>query len=66
MPGSPPSALARLLDASDEAAREAAWSQLVVSVSRLLLHVARSFGGDHDATMDRYTAVLEGLRHFGD
>jgi RNA polymerase sigma factor (sigma-70 family) len=51
-----------LLDASDEVARESAWSELVVSISRLLLHVARSFGGDHDATMDRYAAVLEGLR----
>jgi len=30
--------------------------------SRLLLHVARSFGGDHDAVMDRYAYILERLR----
>jgi len=62
MPGSPPSVLARLLEASDSAARESAWAELVGLYSRLLLHVGRSFGGDHDAAMDRYAWVLEQLR----
>lgn len=62
MPGSPPVALARLLDASDAAARESTWSEFVLAHSRLLLHVARSLGGDHDAAMDRYAAILDELR----
>ena len=62
MPGSPPPVLARLLETSDLAARESAWSEFVVGHSRLLLHVGRSFGGDHDAAMDRYACVLEELR----
>jgi RNA polymerase sigma factor (sigma-70 family) len=33
-----------------------------MSHSRLLLHVARSFGGDHDAAMERYARILEQLR----
>jgi len=62
MPGSPPSVLARLLEASDSAVRESAWSAFVAEYSRLLLHVSRSLGGDHDAAMDRYACVLEHLR----
>lgn len=62
MPGSPPSVLVRLLEASDGAARESAWEELAGLYSRLLLHVGRSFGGDHDAAMDRYAWVLEQLR----
>ena len=61
-PGSPPSALTRLLQASDPAARESAWSDFVLTYSRLLLHVSRSLGGDHDAGMDRYACILEELR----
>jgi RNA polymerase sigma factor (sigma-70 family) len=62
MPGSPPSLLARLLETDDCAVRESAWAEFVAAHSRLLLHVGRSFGGDHDAAMDRYACVLEQLR----
>ena len=62
MPGSPPPVLARLLETGDSAVRESAWSEFVAAHSRLLLHVGRSFGGDHDAAMDRYAQVLEELR----
>ena len=62
MPGSPPTVVARLLGGGDAAARESAWAEFVAAHSRLLLHVSRSFGGDHDAAMDRYAAVLEQLR----
>lgn len=54
--------LSRLLAADTAASRDAAWADLLASYSRLLLHVARSLGGDHDAVMDRYTRVLEELR----
>jgi RNA polymerase sigma factor (sigma-70 family) len=54
--------LGRLLDASDPSGREAAWAEFVAIHSRLILHVARSFHGDHDAAMDRYAQVLEQLR----
>lgn len=50
-----------LLHASDPAAREAAWSQLVARHTRLLLAVARSFGGGHDEAMERYAFILERL-----
>jgi RNA polymerase sigma factor (sigma-70 family) len=62
MPGSPPPALVRLLGASDASAREAAWSDFLAVHSRLLLHVCRSLGADHDAAMDRYLAVLDQLQ----
>lgn len=58
----PPAALSRLLAEPDLEARDDAWSEFVRQHSRLLLHVARSFGGGHDAAMDRYTYVLEQLR----
>ncbi len=57
-----PAELARLLSAEDDAAREAAWAGLIESYSRLLLYLARSLGGDHDAAMDRYAFILERLR----
>ncbi len=56
-----PAELARLLSAEDDAAREAAWAGLLESYSRLLLYLARSLGGDHDAAMDRYAFILERL-----
>jgi RNA polymerase sigma factor (sigma-70 family) len=62
MPGSPPPVLARLLNGSDAGVREGAWVEFVAAHSRLLLHVGRSFGGDHDAVMDRYACVLEELQ----
>lgn len=62
LPSTLPVVVARLLDASELAARDAAWGEFVASHSRLIFHVARSFGGDRDATMDRYAFVLDHLR----
>lgn len=62
MPSALPVALGQLFDASDPAAREAGWEAFIGSHTKLLLHVARSFGGDQDAVMDRYTYLLEQLR----
>ena len=57
-----PEVVARLLNASEPRTRDAAWAEFVRSHSKLLLHVARGLGGDHDAAMDRYAYVLERLR----
>lgn len=56
-----PAELALLLS-GEASSREEAWSDFVDAYSKLLLHVARSSGGDHDLVMDRYTHVLEQLR----
>jgi RNA polymerase sigma factor (sigma-70 family) len=61
VPGTP-DVLARLLAANAPGSRDDAWTAFVAAHSRLLLHVARSLGGDHDAAMDRYAQVLEHLR----
>jgi RNA polymerase sigma factor (sigma-70 family) len=50
-----------VLHASDPAVREAAWAELVERHTRLLLAVARSFGGGHDEAMERYAYILERL-----
>jgi len=55
-------ALDQLLAARDQNARDVAWDQLIAEHSDLLLRVARSIGGGHDAVMDRYTHVLDHLR----
>jgi RNA polymerase sigma factor (sigma-70 family) len=57
-----PPELFRLVSAAERTARDAAWEAFVSANSKLLLHVARSLGGDHDAAMDRYACVLEQLR----
>jgi RNA polymerase sigma factor (sigma-70 family) len=57
-----PAALGRLLAENDPSRREEAWAEFVASQSKLILYVARRLGGDHDAAMDRYAAVLDGLR----
>jgi RNA polymerase sigma factor (sigma-70 family) len=57
-----PPELATLLSSSNPLSRDAAWAALVAAHSRILLHVARSFGQDHDELMDRYAYVLEQLR----
>jgi RNA polymerase sigma factor (sigma-70 family) len=57
-----PFQLKLLLDAAEESVREAAWERLIAEHTRLLLAIARSFGGGADATMDRYAYVLEKLR----
>ena len=62
MPHLLPIVVARLLDSSDTAARDAAWGEFVAAHSRLIFHVARGFGGERDLIMDRYTYVLDQLR----
>lgn len=59
--GLPPE-LGKLLSSSDPSEREAAWTAFLDRYSRLLLRVAHSLGGGHDAAMDRYAYVLEWLR----
>jgi RNA polymerase sigma factor (sigma-70 family) len=56
-----PIALDQLLAASDSIVREAAWDELIAKHTRLLLAVARSFGGGHDEAMERYSYILEKL-----
>jgi RNA polymerase sigma factor (sigma-70 family) len=62
MSGVLPLASGRPFDSSDPAVLEAGWEAFLSTHTRLLLHVARSFGGDQDAVMDRYTYLLEQLR----
>jgi RNA polymerase sigma factor (sigma-70 family) len=57
-----PAVLRRLLAERDPPRCEETWAEFVASHSKLILFVARRRGGDHDTVMDRYTAVLEGLR----
>jgi RNA polymerase sigma factor (sigma-70 family) len=61
MDGAAPLELGQLLRASDSENREAAWEELIAQHTRLLLAVARSIGGGHDAAMDRYAYILEKL-----
>jgi RNA polymerase sigma factor (sigma-70 family) len=56
-----PEVVSRLL-ASPASPDDEPWADFVRQYSRLLLHVARSLGGDHDAAMDRYAYLLEHLR----
>jgi RNA polymerase sigma factor (sigma-70 family) len=57
-----PPELERLLAASPGASFEEAWTEFLQEYSRLILYVARSFGGPYDAAMDRYAHVVERLR----
>ena len=57
-----PSELAALLSARDDSQRDAAWDAFVAKYSKLLLLIAREFGGSHDDAMDRYAATLARLR----
>ncbi|HEV2017674.1 MAG TPA: sigma-70 family RNA polymerase sigma factor [Gemmatimonadaceae bacterium] len=57
-----PLQLGQLLSAPDSAVRAAAWDELIADHTRLLLAVARSFGGAHDEAMDRYSYILGELR----
>jgi RNA polymerase sigma factor (sigma-70 family) len=54
--------LLRLLQARTDAERERAWTCFVEAYSKLILHVARSGGRDHDEGMDAFAYVLDGLR----
>ncbi len=57
-----PQHLAALLEASDEASKQTAWSRFLNAHSRIILHTAKSLGSGYDPIMDRYTYVLEQLR----
>jgi len=59
----PPAELTFLLRADTPAARSGAWEAFLDAHSRLLLHVARRVGHDHDAAMDAYAFLLEQLRN---
>jgi RNA polymerase sigma factor (sigma-70 family) len=58
-----PPVLIRLLAPGAPPADDEPWADFVRLYSKLLLHVSRSFGGGHDAAMDRYAYLLEHLRH---
>jgi len=58
----PPDPLQALLACNDDLDRERAWSAFLDAHSALILHVARSLGGNHDAVMDRYLHVIQALR----
>jgi RNA polymerase sigma factor (sigma-70 family) len=62
MGSSAPIELNRLLQAADLPDREAAWEDLILRHTRLILAAARSLGGDNDAVMERYAYVLGKLR----
>ena len=57
-----PPEVSALLEATEPAARDAAWARFVGTYSRLLLHAARSVARDRDAAMDGYAYALEQLR----
>jgi RNA polymerase sigma factor (sigma-70 family) len=57
-----PLELGLLLGARQPADRDAAWERLIARHSRLLLSVARSYGGDRDQAMERYTFILDKCR----
>jgi RNA polymerase sigma factor (sigma-70 family) len=58
-----PDELDRLLNDTGERRGSAdPWAAFLLRYSPLLLKTARSLGGSHDAVMDRYTYVLDGLR----
>jgi hypothetical protein len=58
----PPESLQRLLSASDSGERDRCWAAFLAQFSALILHTARSLGGERDVIMDRYTFVLDALR----
>jgi len=62
MDAAAPFELSQLLRAADSSSQQAAWEDLIARHTRLLLAVARSFNGGHDAAMERYTYILDKLR----
>jgi RNA polymerase sigma factor (sigma-70 family) len=62
MAGAAPLELGQLLCAGDSTSKEAAWDELIIHHTRLLVAVARSFGAGHDEAMERYSYILEKLR----
>ena len=61
MPHAVHAVLNRLLP-DDCPSADAAWTEFLTAHHKLILYVARSLGGDHDAVMDRYACILEQLR----
>lgn len=62
MRGQPPPDLVALLSAGTGAESDTAWERFLAAYGDLILHIARAFGDDHDAVMDRYAFVLEQIR----
>jgi RNA polymerase sigma factor (sigma-70 family) len=56
-----PQELLDLLQATDAATRDAAWSRFVIRFSPLLLHTARAVAHERDRAMDAYAHLLEHL-----
>ena len=56
-----PTVLSRLLP-GDSSTTDEAWTEFIAAHNKLILYVARSLGGGHDAVMDRYACILEQLR----
>jgi RNA polymerase sigma factor (sigma-70 family) len=57
-----PRVVSDLLGPSADGSGDRAWHAFIGEYTRLLLHVARSLGGDRDAAMDRYARILEEVR----
>lgn len=57
-----PESLTRLLGAAAGPAQDEAWAGFLAEHQEVLLFVARRLGGGHDAVMDRFAWMLEGLR----
>ena len=57
-----PVSLQLLTEASDDSARDLAWTAFLEQFSKLILHVARSMNGGHDTVMDRYLYVIDALK----
>ena len=60
-----PESLVRLLAAPPGSEQEEAWAAFLAEHHGTLLYVARRFGGGHDATMDRFAWMLDGLQRDG-
>lgn len=54
--------LTPLLSAESDVARARGWDAFIGEYTPLIMHVAKSIGGDHDAVMDRYLFVVDALR----
>jgi RNA polymerase sigma factor (sigma-70 family) len=57
-----PPVLKELLEHAGTSRGEVMWTQFLAEFNKLILRVCHSFGGDHDAVMDRYSLVIEHLR----
>lgn len=57
-----PGDLQSLVTASDQVARDRAWAAFLRHHSDVILRVAQTMGGGHDATMDRYAFAVDALQ----